>query len=640
MPKRSPDGKASKFLGSSDRTPNLPGRHGDRSKPQDGTEGTLASRSVSVTPEVAKLWEWFKDDLRDRQKYDSEWERYQNYYLSRHWRSRSKSGSERPASNFTFAAVELRVGLLVESQGKINIIPRRPQSGNDATYLQLLHDAVKDESGFFEARHMAIKNAAIFGVGAVKFDYDVGSGKILAHPVDPRNLVVSPGALDFNGASRIGYFRNIPLAVALQTWPELEGKVQPGVWEDVREIVTEPEPGSTDRPVRLFTVSGGPGGVGRSGKVVIVGAGDDKIVTYLQMFVRELDPETGRPRWVVYNVVNNVLVGGGAQPLPLNRVPMALYRIYKDTWTLWSPSVVQIIASIQAAANIRHASLLDWLDEIVRPTAIYPKNSGVEISVDPVTGWRTIKYNPSSGGTPPNISRPPDPPAALFEVLRLEQKMFDDILGNQDILQGRRPVGVQTGEAMKVLSENANARIRNEARNIATGDIEAAWIMMEMGAKFLKNRAIKLKREILDSPESLRSLFESGAIAPSGNFAIGLARDFDYDDFDIQIDTSFLTPMDRSDRAGQFTFLLQNGFIDLEDYLEGIDMPNRKKMIEKFKQRQEAQTQLEQKKLEIEARKASPDGSGQDMMQGVGGEAPASVETDLDEELARQELLR
>lgn len=498
--------------------------------------------------------------------------------------------------NLTFAATETRTALLVENMGKINVLPRVPSAASSAALHQVLLSYVMDRSRYRRARKRAIKNISVMGTGIVGFGFNADSGDIEAHAIDTRQFFVQPGCLDVEAASFCGTMQHIPLTAALERWPSLSGKVQPGTFVSVEALEPERAREASGSGIRIFTV------VGVSGVGVHTGAGtgarfdikETERVTHLRLFRRErlsaedmkLIPAAAvRPSgygWVLYEVVNNVLVH--RSPWPLRRVPFAVFRAYDDTWAFYAPASIDFCRGLQKSVDLRLAYLLDWLDSVVKPTVVYDEQGGLSWEYNEASKLREIKYRGGPGVAPPRLDRPPDTPQALFTIIQMEWEAFDRQMGNLEILQGQRPIGVQTGEGLKVLTENANARVRSESRSVSEGDYQAAWIMLEMGRHYLGGAMLRYGHEFM--PEDM------------GSFASGLPRGFaqippdssvpSLDELDVQLDFSYLSPEDRRGRGQLALELFRLGVYDVDDLLEALDEPNRKRIAAKYRERQNA----------------------------------------------------
>jgi hypothetical protein len=585
----------------------------------------VTTRTIDVDDKVYDYWQLWLKGLAYRSQFDGHWEDDRLTYLGHVWKEEEVRGTIRPSTNLTFAAVELRSHLLSEAMGKLEFIPRHPGATGIATLYQRIYDYLRDQSRYRIERFKAIKNICVYGTGWIKFDWDPRQKKVVASALDPQQVVISPGALAVSGSTYVAWCRNIPRAIAYAKWPQLKGKVQSGIFQDVVEIPA-PQATSSDTP-KLFTVEGGGGGVGVLRKGISVSSMNDDLVSFLQVYYRAVEEaDKNVEGWRICNIVNDVIVSD-EELMGIDAPPIVAYHLYPDTWGFYRPSMISFIRSIQAAANIRHAQLMDWVDKIVRPTVVKAEESAASLSVDERTGFRVINYKFQGGAPPPTILHPPDPPAALFSMLSLEKELFNDILGNQEIQQGKRPVGVQTGEAMKVLTENANARIRGEAASIAASDIECAWVMLKIARVFMGKQMMRLKMGVVELEQTKQSMQQlGGQMQPAGAGAAFIKTPEQLpplDEIDVELSTTYLVPRDRSEKGNLMLELFKMNICDAEDLLIELDIPNRGEILQKFKERQQMMQEQAAKAQAMAAGMPSPGGGGQP--------APGPGSVDLDQ---------
>lgn len=575
-----------------------------------------------VSREVMELWERAHGAMEDRSRFSGNWEGNIRLYLGNHWQHNQVRGSDRPQLNLTFAASEVRTALLVENMGKIHVLPRRPSASGSATMHQALLSYVMDVSRYQRARKRAIKNVSVMGTGIVEFQYNPIRGIVEARSVDTRQFFVQPGCLDLEDASYCGTVQHIPLSVALERWPELEGRVFPGRFDGMENI--DPErlrEGSGQGPFRFFTVSGISGvGIhsGSSRRAMRFADPEGEVVTYMRQYRREKVTReeaeesggrlvAGRHAYFLHEVVNNIRVR--RIPWPLKRVPYAVFRAYDDTWAFYAPASIDFLRGLQKSVDLRLAHLLDWLDAVIKPTLIYDEQGGAVMEYNEQSRTRTLRYRGAPGVQRPVFDRPADVPSALFTIIEMEWQAFDRLMGNIDILQGQRPVGVQTGEGLKVLTENANARIRSESRSLAEGDYQAAWIMLEMARYYMAGEIIRYGEEFgAEDMGAAAAGLPPGFAQIPGDYGL-----MPLDELDLQIDFTHLTPEDRKNRGALAMQLFSMGVYDAEDLLDALDDPGRKRILEKIGQRQQAAAaaaRQQQQQQQAAPAASSPEGGG------------------------------
>lgn len=116
--------------------------------------------------------------------------------------------------------------------------------------------------------------------------------------------------------------------------------------------------------------------------------------------------------------------------------------------------------------------------------------------------------------------------------------------------------------------------------------------MLKLALQTMQGEMFRLKDDLLMDEDAAGQLFQFQTSTEPFAQVQGDLRDLNK--FDIKVDTSTLIPEDRTSRANTFLQLFQMQIIDKEDLLDALDIPNRKRIIEKLRAREEGQIALAQ----------------------------------------------
>ena len=170
---------------------------------------------------------------------------------------------------------------------------------------------------------------------------------------------------------------------------------------------------------------------------------------------------------------------------------------------------------------------------------------------------------------------------------------FDTILGNVDVLQGRKPAGVEAAAAIEALTEAANTRMRLKVRFMEAALRQLGRLVVSMIQQFYDTKRI-IRLAGRDAETLLdKELDYLNVNAPTGMDQQGelllenmIPKD---SEFDVRIGAGSTLPVSRQSRFQQALQLFQVRAIDQMELLKHSGWPRFEEVIARMQQEQEAQ---------------------------------------------------
>lgn len=442
-----------------------------------------AANLEGVPDEVKRTWQQFQDGRAYDKNIKKNWPRWHSLYEARHWDGSQRPWMSTPVINLTFSVIQTIVPILTDSRPQIAVVPRVPETDKVAEVLSTIVEWLWESCDMDIKLPKVMTNAMIFGNAFVKVLWDPslrgGLGDIRIEEVDPSLVFVSPHARTLEDADWVIHAENVRRSVVERLYPGLTGDL-PKLPKDAsltlnRESGGNAGPASGDPKYLQFTDGSGATPIlksaGSSG-----GDSQDPLVTVLEKWERT--PE-GMTQTVV---VNDQLVVQRPSPLLHDRFPFVHFVDHPHTWSFWAMGEVQQVERLQMEINRRRGHIADILRYTASPILV----------VDPamIPEWEQVEPRPGlvipAEGGPSSAQwlQTPSVPAALFEVNALDKADFDVVLGNIDVMSGRRPAGIEAGVAIEMLQEAANVRMRLKVRNLENSIRKLGEVLVSMVQHF------------------------------------------------------------------------------------------------------------------------------------------------------------
>jgi len=516
-----------------------------------------------------------------KNEHDKDWKFFRHLYEGQHWTGydvRMPIWKSKPVLNFAFGAIETLLGNLVANRPGIFVLPQKPANEQYAQLFNKLTTRIWDINNMDTELISIFKDMLIVGNGFCKISWGaingVSGNDIMLIPVAPECMFISPGATSLENARYILQVQTMPLDEVKAIWPDKGKYVVPGKIDprNIYETFKNDIKGEYLTPLKsvdgkdIFYVSN---------QYVSRQQGSDDFVTVVEGWIRM--PE-GTIRHTV--VANNIILEDGLSPFSHNDFPYVHFPDYVSTLSFYAMGEMQVIKMLQLDINKTRGMLLDILKYTQSPMMKVTTDAGVNVDQIKAKPGSILQYAP---GSEVNWLNTPSVPAALFETVSQDKQYMESILGNVDIIQGVRPVGVETGVLGSLLTENANIRLSLKAKILEKSFKRMGRLITKMIQQFYRTeRVIRVAGETSLSSDFITISSEDEM------FKNNIPQDID---FDIIIGAGGTLPKSRTTRPQQAWELFKAGILDPEGLLRAWDWPNYKDEIQKMKERQKEQIQ-------------------------------------------------
>jgi hypothetical protein len=440
--------------------------------------------------------EIWKDFNKDKQyKYaiinPGDQKRYAEIYYCQHWNGNQKDWQSTPVIPLSTAAVNSILPVITDNKPQIAIVPREPSDDKIADVLRAIIEWIWEEQNCDVKLPATMLNALIFGNGFWKILWNPslkrGQGDIQIVDVDPTCMFFNPEAKDIDEAERIEHVEQMSLHRIKTLWPDKGEEVEASV-KDSEVVIFRPQTNQKNAPGTMGTktvptTTGSDAWTYSGSSTDRQGPASKESATVCERW--RLDRKSSR--WERTVVANDIVL---EEPTltDFEIAPFVHFADYKTNWSLWATGEIQLIENLQYEINKRRGMILDILRYCASPILVYDPGAGADLENLEIEPGISI---PAEGGPSaaawmvPNMDL-----SGLFAVNDRDKQDINDILGNVDLVQGKRPVGVEAGVALEQLAEAANTRLRLKVRLMEAALRRAGKILVSFIQKHYTSQRI------------------------------------------------------------------------------------------------------------------------------------------------------
>lgn len=553
----------------------------DKGFPKDISEGA----SLEESDLVRKCYRELSAAREYRKQFDKDWHRFYLLYAGQHWDGRQADWQSTPVINLTKSFVQTVIPILTDNRPQISVISPKAEFENSADIMGMILEWLWDANDCHVMLPKVMTNAMIFGNGFKKVRWNPslanGEGDIEIVPVDPVNIFVSPFARSIDEAEYVIHAENLPRSLVERMYGELfsqkQGPKDPKLTV-VRNVTNQyTNEHSEGGPLLIRATDGSSVGAYQGGAAPVPHDQGDELVTVLEKFENLPNQQV---RQIV--IVNDELKVD--QIYPVNKIPFVQFVDMPHTWAFWAEGEVQQVEKLQLEINRRRGHLMDILRLTANPM----------LAVDPslVEDYNSIVPRPGLvipvEGGPAGIGWIPVPaiPNALFEINAIDKADFDTVLGNVDVIQGRRPEGIEAGVAIELLQEAANVRMRLKVRHMENsirllGKLLCKFVQVFYTTEriFRISGAAAQRSEVPLSQDHYLKINEAvkGTLDAEGNpqvqYQNAIPGPLDVE-FDVRVGSGTTLPVSKTTQFQKCITLFQLGVIDDEELLRNSGLPH------------------------------------------------------------------
>ena len=438
-------------------------------------------------------------------------------------------------------------------------------------------------------------NTLIFGNAFWKMVYDTaargGLGDISVLNVDPTHIFVNPEATSMRDVEELYHVEVVSMAWLRERYPDQAERVRPGVRDhsiliDRRQFGQAPAKGGTFT-VRETSATGAVFEYPSGSKSAVSDIPKD-VVTVYERWKRDVSAH----RWRKTVVANEVLLEDELTDAKM--VPFVHFIDYPLPWTFWGTGEIQHVENLQYEINKRRGMILDILRFCAMPMLVIDPASGLD--TDNLEAMPSLVLPVEGGPSAAGWLVPQMDLGGLFGVNDRDKQDFNDILGNVDIIQGKRPVGIEAAAALEALSEAANTRIRLKVRLMEASLRRAGRILVELIQRHYTSQRIFriVGREFTESGQAAApqspdffAINKPVGVSDTGEpeFENAIPPDAE---FDIRIGAGSTLPVSRTARFQQGITLYDRKAIDRKELLKNSGWPRWEEVDERMAQAEQA----------------------------------------------------
>lgn len=446
-------------------------------------------------PELQRIWQQFEEAKQYDRQYKKDWPRFYLIVAGIHWDGRQAEWMSTPVINLTASFITTVTSILTDSRPQIAVIPRQPEQDHIAGVLSSVVEYLWEATDMDTKLPKTMKNALIFGNAFLKVMWDQnlrrGEGDIKICEVDPSHIFISPHARSLDDTDYLIHAENLPRGLVDRMYPGMLEDVQEGPKDDTltlkRSVTSQMGQGGGDEGVTnvqttdsstVWSYKGG-------SKESSVNDGRSDLVTVLERWERDAQ---GTVTQTV--AINDKILPGFPRPSPFQhgKLPFVQFVDNPSTWSAWATGEVQEVERLQIEINKRRGHILDILRYTANPMLVVDPASGVDY--ESLVARPGLVITAEGGQAAVAWLSPPNIPSALFEVNNMDKADFDNVLGNVEVIQGRRPEGVEAGVAIELLQEAANVRMRLKVRYMENSLRKLGELLVGMVQQFYTTERI------------------------------------------------------------------------------------------------------------------------------------------------------
>lgn len=459
--------------------------------------------------------------------------------------------------NLIFSSVENKTAFITDHRPKFIFLP---QSGADVqlaeAYSGVIGDYIWEEASMESKVRRIAKNGAIFGDGLGKIVFNGQTNEADLKVLDILKFLPDPFAEGVHDGAFMGYY--YPMRTQ-EIYARYGVEVPPSSIksEFELELSQSPRPNSPLTDVALI-------------KEFWINdfSGDwEKLEEY-----NEQSGEYKTKREYVRNYRNGRVIGmtdtgvvlyDMPNPMPLKRWNPFVHFPYYPTsgkfWNMGEPEIVEpvvrdfvdLVKNITANAKLMaNGKTIVNVASGIKPSDVTNDAGDVYPSLIDVNQAMTTDYGKSM-------------PAYVFQMTEFLRQLTDDVIGNQDVFQGKMPKGAPSGITVDFLQEAASRRTRETAKNLED-------TLVQIGSGF---------RELLSLYDNEKIFFVSGMD--------GLQQIKNSElrgEYTVRVQAGSTMATSYSSRTERAIRMFQSELIDQITALEMIDDPYANRAIQRLQQ--------------------------------------------------------
>lgn len=553
------------------------------------------------------------ENIKNRKKMNE----YMKIYSGELWdESNLNEYESRIQVNYLFSTIVTIAPMLTDNRPIWGVHARQYYMQRMADLYGIALEYFWDKEEIDTKIYECVLDALIMKIGIFKVFYDWENGvfgDVGLEVVDPRTFIIAPGYTDPWEAPWCGEKLRKPMSWVKEQFPDEWRNIKPDNDEKISDFHEDIE--LTDKMTTIY----------------IIWLKDDSIEEYIEGAEKTIENEMGIKAKVTEKVKTTrkkypngriVYFANGFdkflkdEPSPFNhgKAPYVTLYDYRMPHEFMGMCEGDQLLSLHKEANMAWQKIAGYVRKWATPNFSAETNT----NIDPekfkqlAPGGDNLFMRAPGSKTPEAIEIPPINRTVMDFLYSIPTAM-EEVSGVTDITKGMAEKKQrQSAQEIATLAETSYTRTRQRVRNLEHSIKRLCYLIICMMQQYYSEiRSINVKREgTVDYREISNSKnFVSATLKPPEGFASqnpeeqdeydNMVEDYQkfienfgevdyvYADFDVTIETNSTLPLDKQSLANLYLRLANiqlspQSAIDVKSLLEGLKIPQRKKIIERL----------------------------------------------------------
>lgn len=574
---------------------------------------------------LAVVYKHYHKNKAYREKYDHKWLDYYKMFRGKQWKEQRPSYRHSAVINMVFKVIQSHIPIQTDSFPKIEFLPQEPNDRELAGILTELAESDWDRQNWILELIDNLYDANIYGIayGGMEWDADAsdGLGEICFETKDPFYQFPDPNARKINDRRQRTYIEAEPIDVEMlkEEYPDKKKFIKPDLIDVMEGDKTDLRDIRYRSPVDAKTIVEGSRHTEemQNNKALKITLWiDDRTVVEEKQTIMEKGSEgqevpkveyiqkRQHPRLRKICVVGNVVLSDDYVEYDDNQVPRARMVNYTLPREFYGISEVEQVESLQVTYNKIVSFALDVMTLMGNPIWVVSQDAGID--TDNLINRPGLIIEPQNPGARVERQQGVALQPGVLQVLDIIGAQFDEIMGANDTTKGLRPEGVASGRAIEAVQEIGQQRLRQKAKFMDAYLRDLGHMYLSRVFQFYSSPRVarltnnpdaekyfKLHVEMVQDKmtgEPVREVVYQG-LNPDGTLA-KTKRFRMVGRFDVKASTGSSLPFSKAERTNTALSMFDRGIFDEEEVLTAHDYPNKEALLERIRQRKEAEAQM------------------------------------------------
>lgn len=553
-----------------------------------------------------------------RSQFDEDWETRMEYYKGKQWKSDNKGS--RPVLNIIRQIVQATLPIMTDQRPGFAIQARDPSDFGFAQIMGTLIENWWDKSSMDHTLIEALFDSMVYDAGILKVtwnpDLEDGIGDVLVERVDPRDIYVPEGAVDFEkGCGWVIQRSRKQVGEIKRLFPDMGDTIKSDSSNESNKYKI-----SEGMEVKLVSPTDQHTSVKNSSSST---QDDRKMVDVIECWIddeqvieEEIEDGDGNksvqirkkyPKGKLITILpnQNLLLQEVECPYAHGKKPYIRIIDMILPGEFWGEGEVKSLMPQQRMINKVLKNAFDSFQLMSNPIWINESDSGVDPESITNQIASVITTAPGKAGS---IRRdfPPSMQSGILDLYNTLIKQAESISGISEITQGRKPVGVTAASAIENIQEASQTRIRMKTRNLETSLQQMGMQIMALMMQFYREpRVVRITNKKNSWPQFFEFFIEepvqNGYLINKKQYVFDPARQqyvpsINYDTtgptkgtMDVKVVGGTSMPWSKATRTNIAFRLYDLKAIDAKELLETLEWPNAEAVTDRLNREQQSQ---------------------------------------------------